>query len=164
MSNFTVDEKAITKATESPALRQKNGDEVVQAPRASDGQQKAHDARITVGDGSKRPLSQETMGNLWNGGQQLINPNQLVGKWIEVQGYGTCCVTSFNKVTRMEAIMMKNSTHTVRLSKSGTQEDLVLSRYKGGELNKGHLWYFLYLEEQEKAMSESKRRGSMVGK
>ena len=116
---------------------------------------------MSVGDGSGRLLTQDIKGEMWNGEHQRSNPALMVGKWIEVQGYGTGCVTNFNKVSRMDAIMMKNSTHTIRFSKSGRQMDLVISRYKSGELNKGLLWFFLYSEEQEQMTA---RRGSMGGK
>ena len=157
MSNFIGHDSAGAKSSTSPA---KELTAARTPSRASDGKRKTR--LISVGDGSGRQLTNDLMGDVWNGAQQRFNPNLLVGKWINVQGYGTGCVTDFNKVTRMEAVMMKNSTHTIRFAKSGKQEDLVLSRVKSGELNKGILWYFLYLEDHEQAIAASGQRSSVV--
>lgn len=109
-----------------------------------------------------RPL---TEGSPWNGEQQKVNPATLVTKMIVVQGKGTAKVISFNKVSRMDAIMMKNSTHTIQFSDSGRKEDVLLSRYKQSQLNVGVLWYFLFADEQPQPRpSTSKRMSSSIAK
>ena len=62
-------------------------------------------------------------------------------------------MTDINKVTGMEAIMMRNSAHTIFFSKSGKENDSVLNRVKSGGLKKGISCYFLYLDDQEQAVA-----------